>query len=249
MNIIKAENLDTINWISHGFFDRTDGFSSGPHDSLNVGINRGDDNNLVLKNRAKIAESFGVDLSAMVILNQTHSGIVHIIDESNINKYKYKSVEQALKNEGDAIITKLPNLLIGVNTADCAPILLCDTEKQYIAAIHSGWRGTIGCIIENTVEKLKMLGCSNLVAAIGPCVNILKVSKNDIPPKYSDFVNICDGDVYFNMARLIIKKLTKYDVSDVLNLNINTISQENFFSYRRLNGVTGVQFSGIIKKA
>ena len=250
MNILKSELLNQFDWLSHGFFDRTEGYSSKDYDSLNVGINRGDDDNLVLKNRTKITEQFDTDISNMIILNQTHSNIVHVIDQDNIEQYKFKSVDQALGNKGDAIITKESGLLIGVNTADCAPILLCDTETKYIAVIHAGWRGIVRDIIENTVSKLSQLGCKNLISVIGPCIQFdsFEVNKDDIPHQYHNFVKLYKNSWHFDMAKLAMQKLLVSGVNKVIKLPINTFTDENYFSYRRSNGKTGVQFSGIIKR-
>lgn len=248
MNITKSDILTEIKFIDHGFFDRTGGESTGKFESLNVGINRGDEN--ALNNREKIAEYFGVSLSDLVILNQKHGDVVHIITEENLEQYKFKSIDQALKNEGDAIITNIKNLLIGVNTADCAPILLCDKDLKYIAVIHAGWRGSNGQIIENTIEKMKFLGCKNIIAAIGPCLQkryfeIKSNTNSQIDRKYISFIG---EKALFDMQRQVLEKLMKSGVKSVSKLNIDTISNNNYFSYRRLGENCGLQFSGIIIK-
>ena len=73
---------------------------------------------------------------------------------------------------GDAIVTKIKNIGIGILTADCAPILLYDPDKKIIGCIHSGWKGALNGIIKNTINKFKELGSktNNLVAVIGPCI-------------------------------------------------------------------------------
>lgn len=247
MNPIKNILLNEYSSVKHGFFRGLD--SNG--ESLSVGINIGHDT-IAVNNRRRISNYFGIDISNLVILKQKHSNIVHVINENNIEKYKFSSIEHALKNEGDAIITNIPNLLIGVNTADCAPILLFDSNKNYIAVIHSGWRGTMSSIIENTMTELKELGCNNVIAVIGPCIskNNLILDKELIPHIYhKNFTtNINNVKCHFDMIGLIISKLQNSKiVKHISSVNIDTFSNNDFYSYRRVKQKReGLQFSGIM---
>lgn len=248
MNVMTSDLLSEIDFIEHGFFDRMDGESTGTYESLNVGIGRGDDDDVVLKNRKKIAEHFGLPVENLVILNQKHGDTVHVIDAKNKNKYLFKNVEQALQNEGDAIVTNEKGILIGVNTADCAPILLCDRDAKYIAVIHAGWRGSNGKIIENTLEKMKSLGCKNIVACIGACLQRLHFEvKNDIEFKVDRrYISYSDDTTLFDMQLQILEKLLANGAKSVAKMDIDTFSNLNYFSKRRIGDQTGVQFSGLI---
>ena len=248
MNVMTSDLLSGIDFIEHGFFDRMDGESTGTYESLNVGIGRGDDDDVVLKNRKKIAEHFGLPVENLVILNQKHGDTVHVIDAKNKNKYLFKSVGQALQNEGDAIVTNEKGILIGVNTADCAPILLCDKDAKYIAVIHAGWRGSNGKIIENTLEKMKSLGCKNIVACIGACLQRLHFEvKNDIEFKVDRrYISYSDDTTLFDMQLQILEKLLANGAKSVAKMDIDTFSNLNYFSKRRIGDQTGVQFSGLM---
>ncbi|MDR1609283.1 MAG: peptidoglycan editing factor PgeF [Holosporales bacterium] len=251
MNKIQSDLLAKINFVDHGFFDRTGGVSNGPFESLNVGLHKGDDLDSVLQNRKKIADHFGVSLDDMIILNQQHSDIVHVIDDKNVGTFRLKDIESFLSNEavhGDAIITNMSGLLIGVNTADCAPILLCDRDTMYIAAVHAGWRGAVGNIIGNTIAKLKELGCKNIVAAIGPCIEkqSFAVGTDVTSVVEQRYLSNVGGKILFDMQLLILDKLLREDIKTVSKLNINTVTNRDFFSYRRQASNCGVQFSGII---
>jgi len=97
-----------------------------------------------------------------VILHQTHSDIVHTIED-----------KPGKVLEGDAQITASTRLGLVIKTADCLPILLVDESWGAIAAVHCGWKGTGKRIIQNVVSKLEEeLGCrsSSLIAAMGPCI-------------------------------------------------------------------------------
>ncbi len=246
MKPIQNILLNKYKNVKHGFFRGFD--SKGV--SLSVGINIGN-NEVAINNRQRIASYFGVEFNNLIILNQKHSNIVHVINDSNINKYKYTSIENALNNEGDAIITNIPNILIGVNTADCAPILLFDHIKNYIAVIHSGWRGTLGNIVENTITELKELGCNHLIASIGPCISKdnLELERKLIPNIYKKFTkDTSEEKCCLDMTGLIISKLHNYKIiENISSVNINTFTNKNFYSYRRSKQKReGLQFSGIL---
>jgi YfiH family protein len=250
MNIIKTDLLSEIDFIEHGFFDRTDGVSEGEYESLNVALDSGDSDKSVLKNREKIAAVFETKISNMIMLNQQHGTKVHVIDSKNLDEYKFKNPEQSLSNKGDSIITNQKGVLIGVSTADCAPILLCDLKEKYIGVIHAGWKGAIGKIIENTIEKMKSLKCKDIVAAIGPCLQkrYFEVDYEIIDQVDKRYLISYGDKTLFDMQFLILEKLMKLGVKSVSKLNIDTISNENFFSYRRQGRGSGRQFSGIMLK-
>ena len=248
MNVMTTDLLSEIDFINHGFFDSTDGESTDTYESLNVGIGRGDSDENVIKNRTKIAKYFGVTVENLIILNQKHNDTVHVIDAQNKEKYLFRTPAKALQNEGDAIITREKGLLIGVNTADCAPILLCDKTSKYIAVIHAGWRGSNGRIIENTLEKMESLGCKDIVAGIGPCLQRIHFEiQSDIDFQIDRKYVSYDGTrTLFDMQLQVLEKLMHNGVKTVSKLNVDTYSNVDFFSKRRTGGNTGVQFSGII---
>jgi YfiH family protein len=250
MNVIKKDLLSEINFIDHGFFNRVGGESSGEFSSLNVGLERGDDDQRVLRNRTKIAEHFGTQLANLIMLKQVHGNEVHVIEKANATKYKFKTIRQAVSNEGDAIITKQKGLLIGVGTADCAPILLCDINTQYIGVIHAGWRGAVGTVIENTMQKMQELGCKSIVAAIGPCMQkrYFEVKTDVLEQIDKRYITQFNGKTFFDMQLLVLEKLMKNGAKTVSKLNMDTMANDVYFSYRRQAGKSGVQFSGIMIK-
>ena len=175
---------------------------------------------------------------------------MHVIDEASKDKYLFKDVAQALSNEGDAIITNEKGFLIAVNTADCAPVLLCDKVLKYIGVIHAGWRGSNGRIIENTLDTMKSLGCKNIVASIGPCLQRINFEIKDDMDLQVDrkYVSYNEAKTLFDMQLQILEKLMQNGVKEVSKLNVDTYSNKNYFSKRRIGDKTGVQFSGIVIK-
>jgi YfiH family protein len=208
---------------------------------------------LVLKNRRKVAEHFGVPFENLVILNQKHSDVVKVIDNKNVASFRFNDIETYMadkKMAGDAVVTKLKGLLIGVTTADCAPVLLCDKDAECIAAVHAGWRGAVGEVVENTVSKMQGLGCKNIVAAIGPCIQRRYFIVEDEIASVVDrrYLSYFEGKTLFDMQLLILDKLMKSGVKTVSKLNIDTMANDSFFSHRRQAGMCGVQFSGIMMR-
>ncbi|MDR0640810.1 MAG: polyphenol oxidase family protein [Holosporales bacterium] len=248
MNLVRNVLLSEVAYIDHGFFDRTGGVSVGDFESLNFGFARGDDDQNVLVNRRIVAEHFGIPLSNLITLNQKHGDTVHVINPNNVEEYKFKDPAGTLSIEGDAIVTNIPGLLIGIHTADCAPILLYGKGSGCIAAIHAGWRGALGNIIEHTISTLFSLGNDDIIASIGPCLQRDNFSVGDdiIARADNEYLSNIDGQLLFDMQAFVIDKLLRLGVKEVSATGIDTFSQENYFSYRRQNGHCGVQFSGIM---
>ncbi|MDR2075149.1 MAG: peptidoglycan editing factor PgeF, partial [Holosporales bacterium] len=222
-------------FIKHGFFGRNGGYSSGIFESLNVGVDKGDDPHNVLKNREKVANYFGVTAQELVIPKQVHGNIAQVIDCVN-------------EVECDALITNTQNLLIGINTADCCPVLLCSPLKKYISAIHCGWRGALAGIIENTMKELQSLGCYDIVGAIGPCIQQKSYEIGDeiMNKVHSKYIR----NRHFDLPLYVYDKLLECGAKDISKIDVDTFTNKAYFSYRRQaagNGAVkcGVQFSGI----
>jgi YfiH family protein len=237
MKIECAENLSDVSFVRHGFFGKSGGVGKPPYDTLNASLKVGDEPASVLENRSRIAAAFGLQLGNVAIPYQIHSDVVVCLD---------KCPEWSV--ECDAFITNSPGLLIGVTTADCAPILVCDTEKRYIAAIHCGWRGATVGIIERTLEKLASFGCADIVCAIGPCIHqkSFRVGEEVIGQVPSTYIS---SDGKFDLLEYVSDKLFSCGAKSVSKINVDTFQNEEYFSYRRQNGAQngyGAQFSGIV---
>jgi len=153
----QFSNMKDMPNIVHGIFSRAGGFSHGPYQSLNLSFHVGDDPIAVKKNMLRISTAMGI--SQWQSLKQTHSSKIHIIERI--------SPEPLI---GDALISETPEILLIIKTADCQPVILVDPVNQSVAAIHSGWRGSVQNIIGKTVSKMVDLGTNpqNIIAGIGP---------------------------------------------------------------------------------
>jgi len=226
----KFENL------KHCFFSRKNGFSKGHYASLNCGLGSGDKRGNVLKNLNLVSKKIGCKDEVLITLNQIHS-----------NKVVYFENESSIKNKlpGDAIVTKIKNVAIGILTADCAPILLYDHSKKIIGCIHSGWKGALNGVIKNTVKKFKELNSNidNLIAVVGPCIGKESyevkidfyerfVSQNQKHEEF--FKKISDEKYIFDLRGFINNEISNSNIKNIENIEKDTFSEEEFFySYRR----------------
>ena len=150
----------------HGFFGRNDGVSQGIYKSLNCGYGSADPAENVRANRGLVAEKAGFTETDLVTVNQCHS-------PTCITVTRPWAPGQA--PQADALATDREGLLLGVLTADCAPVLLSGTKEDgsmVIGAAHAGWRGAFGGVIGSVVDDMIRLGAqpASIVACIGPCL-------------------------------------------------------------------------------
>lgn len=157
-------------WLLHGFSTRFGGVSvvyqpAGGLD-LNLGYTPADDRGKVDKNRKRFVRAVaGAKLNksmALVTLKQIHSSLIREVGAGSA---------AALK--GDAMLTREAGVLLGVQTADCVPVLVADTRQRIVAGFHAGWRGTLARIVETGIGRMRAEYGSrmgDLTAAIGPAI-------------------------------------------------------------------------------
>ncbi len=231
-----SKKLKRFKNINHYFFSRKNGYSSGCYESLNCGSGSSDSKENVFKNLKIVSQRIGCKNESLITLNQIHS-----------NKVIYFEKEGSLKNKvtGDAIITKIKNIGLGILTADCAPILLYNPKKNIIGGIHSGWKGALNGIIKNTFEKLNEINSKNsdLIVVIGPCIKKENYKvKIDFYDKFMSknqknkcfFEKINRDSYFFDLRGFINNEISSLNVKNIENIDMDTYSnEENFFSYRR----------------
>ena len=233
--MIISNKLSRFKRIKHAFFNRLGGKSTGIFKSLNCGLGSSDNKKKIQENLDIVSKKIRTKFKKIVLLNQVHSNKFHYID-------KYSKLNN--KFVGDALITNKKNIPIAVLTADCAPILIYDKNKQMIAAIHAGWKGAYKDIIKKVIKFMIKKGCTpkNITAVIGPCISgrnyqvredfikrfIKKNKKNTIffkKTKNKNFFNL-NKYLYFQLKGLNINKI------DIINKDTFT-DKNNFFSARR----------------
>jgi len=229
-----ASNLAGFHGIAHGFFGRDGGVSEGLYESLNCGPGSKDDAARVAENRARVVAAMAPN-AKLFTLAQIHSPIVHMVDES---------WNPARHPEGDAMVTATPRLMLGIQTADCAPILLADPRARVIGAAHAGWKGAFQGVLEATIAAMEKLGAerANIAAAIGP-----SIAREDyeVGPEFR--ANFLDQDsanarffvqegerFHFDLPGYVGRRLGAAGIPDVAELGLSTYPPQNrFFSFRR----------------
>jgi polyphenol oxidase len=166
LDVVRVPDWSGQEWLIHGFSTRTGGkttvYRPGKTD-LNLGFTASDDHDNVTANRGLFvsAATGGKEILGMVTLRQIHSSLIRRVAADDINT--------SLK--GDGLLTDQPGVLLGIQTADCIPVLVADRKKRAVAAFHAGWRGTLARIVENGVGRMRLEFGSkpeNLIASIGP---------------------------------------------------------------------------------
>ncbi len=163
LQVVESRSLAKLGWLAHGFSTRPGGASVlEEKPALNLGFTEWDERERVSANRETFGAAIGAREMPLVTLRQFHSDAIHLA---------VAPCDEAPR--ADALITAVPGLLLGVQTADCVPILLADTRRRVVAAIHAGWRGTLGRIAEKTLGRMRMeFGTRprDVVAALGPAI-------------------------------------------------------------------------------
>tara|TARA_Y100000590_G_scaffold413885_1_gene510202 strand:+ start:4632 stop:5393 length:762 start_codon:yes stop_codon:yes gene_type:complete len=236
-----SKKLQQFKNIKHCFFSRKNGFSKGCYQSLNCGLGSSDEKQNIMKNLNFVSQKIGCKSESLITLRQSHSNKVLYFENKN-------SLEDKLP--GDAIVTKIKNIAIGILTADCAPILFYDQSKKIIGCVHSGWKGALNGVISNTIKKFNDLGSNNkdIIAVVGPCIEKASYEvKVEFYKKFleqnkknKEFFEKKDGEkLFFDLRGYINKQITNLNITNIENVKMDTFSdKENFYSYRRacLNG-------------
>jgi YfiH family protein len=177
LEILRVEDWKQYDWLLHGFSTRKGGISQAYGGStLNLGWTKEDNPTSVAENRRQFIRAVCDEKtdSVFVGIRQVHSAIVRAVrQEQGAVEGRLQTADGKAVLEGDGLITDLPEVLLGVGTADCVPVLVVDVRKRVVAAFHAGWRGTVARIVEHGVSGMQAQYGSqtaDLVAAVGPSI-------------------------------------------------------------------------------
>ncbi len=233
--MIKSKKLSKIKNLRHGFFNSVGGKSKNIYSSLNCGLGSKDNPTNIKKNLQIVKKKIGSSEKRIFLVHQIHSNKFVFINKKNKFKYKPKA---------DAIITNKKKIPIAVLTADCVPILICDDKKNYIAAIHAGWKGAYKDIISKVIKFMIKKGSNpkNITAAIGPAISVKNYEvKNDFKKKFikkdkknNKFFKTKNNKLYFDLSKFVKSSLNKNQIKKIELIKIDTFDKGNkFFSARR----------------
>jgi hypothetical protein len=235
MNVLHANALSS-DGIRHGFFGRRGGVSKGIFASLNCGPGSGDERADVIANRDRVVDVLSQG-AQLLTLYQIHSPeVVTVTAPWNIGEGP----------QADAMATNVPNLTLGILTADCAPVLFADPDAKVIGAAHAGWKGALGGVTDSAIAAMEKLGANRtrIAAAIGPCIS---QANYEVGPEFrerflesaSDFARFFvasdkQGHFRFDLEGFVAQRLAACGIVRIERHSTCTYAAEDdFFSFRR----------------
>jgi YfiH family protein len=237
--------------VRHGFSTRRGGVSTGRYATLNVGAKWGDDPAHVEHNRRRLAAAGGFRLDRLFTATQVHGARVAVVVDGVL-------ADRVAAVEADALVTIVPETVVGVYTADCVPILFSDGDGR-VAAAHAGWRGTVKGVGPATVEALVSVGARReaIRAALGPsiCAHCFEVGE-EVAAEFervapSSVLRPLGGkphvDLWEANRRLLVDvglDPARIDAAPPCTM----CEKERFFSFRRDGGQIGQHLSFVVAR-
>ena len=235
MNGVEVIRAISLGQFPHGFLGRRGGMSVGECAGLNVGYGSNDDREAIAGNR-RLAIAALLPNAELATVHQVHSADAVVADSP---------WPQDQRPRADAMVTDTPNLLLGILTADCAPVLFADHQAVVVGAAHAGWRGALAGVTDATIEAMERLGArrEHIHAAVGPCIGQPSYEVDD--SFRERFLN-ADGDnarffapgsaekPHFDLEAYIVHRLIAAGIEEVEAVNLDTYADDSrFFSFRR----------------
>ncbi len=232
---VEVIRADALAQVPHGFLGRRGGVSGGLVAGLNTGLGSGDDSGAVAENRARAAAAVlpGAVLTSVYQIHSPHCVTVT------------EPWRDAERREADALVTSREGILLGIVTADCAPVLLADRAAGVIGAAHAGWKGALGGVIENCIAAMEGLGArrETIAAAIGPCIAQPSYEVDEGfaarftgtgPASARFFAAGRPGHWQFDLEGYVAHRLESCGIARIERLGLDTYADpERFYSFRR----------------
>ena len=248
--------------ISHFITTRHGGVSEGTFASFNPCLYGADDEAAVKENRSRLAEAVGLPFERLMAARQVHGDRILVLDEAFA---ALTADEQRARLDGsDGWITRVPDLCLTVQTADCVPLLFYDPVLKVVAAAHAGWRGTALKIGAKCVQLMKTaFGCrpENLRAGIGPSIGLKAFEVGDEVVDAFAVIGTPMEQVMYRDASTGKAHLDLWEINRLQLLDAGLLAGhievagictftacEDFFSARRLGIRSGRICSGIFLK-
>lgn len=248
----KMPNVINFSTTSQG------GVSNGNFASFNLGRYTDDEALNVDVNYRFLAKILGIDPNVLFSPKQSHGNSVCTIDEDFLGQPR--DVQLNMLTNVDALVTNVKNVGIGVTTADCVPILLYDPQKEVLAAVHAGWKGTVQHIASKTLTEMrKKFGCQikNVIVGIAPSISAQRFEVGEeVGEAFSNarydlerisFRNETTGKLHINLQEANILDMTRGGVKreNIEDSKLCTYSNPDlFFSARRQTIKSGRMMTG-----
>jgi YfiH family protein len=232
--LVEVIRADALSGVPHGFLGRRGGVSVGAVAGLNVGLGSADDPAAVIENRRRAAQAV-LPGARLATCYQVHSAIC----------VEAGAWADAQRPHADALVTNREGIVLGVLTADCAPVLFADVENGVVGAAHAGWRGAFTGVCEATVEAMVGLGArrEKIAAAIGPCIAQKSYEVDDAfrarfaaqaGTNERHFAPGREGHYQFDLEAYVADRLGQSGIGSITPLGLDTYGEaERFYSFRR----------------
>jgi polyphenol oxidase len=253
LSVLRAPQWLAEEWLVHGFSTRFGGVSeiagaARSSGDLNLGFTNRDTAEAVLLNRERFLSS------VIPAGNETHCGLVTLkqMHSALVRRVGRAEIAERASLWGDGLLTNEPGVLLGIQTADCLPILIADRQRRAVGAFHAGWRGTLKGIVEQGVAAMGREFGSNpkdLLAAIGPgigqcCFAVGAEVRDLFQARYG-----YSGEL-FSEGQALSLDLVEANRRQLLTAGLNpeaiftlnactSCRTDEFFSYRAERGKTG----------
>ncbi|MDD5405815.1 MAG: peptidoglycan editing factor PgeF [Sulfurovaceae bacterium] len=239
--VLRYEKFNSFENCIHGTSAKNNLF----HFDFSLALHTGEDAQSIVFNREKFLEMIGAEKNFNIVLaNQTHSDNIIIINKNQT--MGWSSQDDAIA-DCDALITAQKDILVGMLTADCVPILLFDDVKGVAAAVHAGWKGTHKKIAYKTVMKMKeVFECNDIYAVIAPSIGACCYEVgSELIENFNDYpqaIKHINGKYYLDLP--LINKLqlesagVRFENIEMSNI-CTSCNNEHFFSYRKEQGCSG----------
>ena len=245
--------IEKSNIVNHGFSTRLGGVSEGVCSTMNLSFARGDREEAVQENFRRMAAALGVRMQDMVFSKQTHTTNVRVVTEEDRGKGIVKPLDY---EDVDGLVTNVPGLCLTTFYADCVPLFFVDAVHKAVGLSHSGWRGTVGRIGEETVRTMTSEYGTNpgdVIAVVGPsiCQDCYEVSEDVIDRFRANFEKQYWEDLFYKKengkfqlnlwkANEIIFQEAGIKKENMAITNVCTCcNPEVFFSHRASKGKRG----------
>ena len=232
VEVIRAVSLGGL---PHGFLGRRGGVSGGELAGLNTGYGSNDDRAAIDENRRRAIAAL-LPGAALATVHQVHSADVVYVE---------RPWPQGERPQADAMVTDRPGVLLGILTADCAPVLFADGEAGVVGAAHAGWRGAFAGVTDQTIAAMERLGArrDDIHAAVGPCIGL---KSYEVDEAFREHFLAKDREnarffaagaglrPHFDLEAYVVHRLLVAGIGEVEALHLDTyVDPERFYSFRR----------------
>jgi YfiH family protein len=243
-----ARALEEIPGVRHGFSTRHGGSSRQCEGALNLAHVPWDAPGNVAENRARFLRALDLEASELVTLAQVHSDRVVVVEQGR------RPGNRLPRSEGDSLITGAPAVSLGIQVADCFPVIAAIEDGRLVANAHAGWRGTLGLVAAKTVATMRSLAPAHgrIVAALGPGIRACCFEVgSDVAERFETAfpgVRVALGSagapdkfrVDLPAALRAQLSASGVAVADIHDLGLCTrCAEDDFFSYRREGAQSG----------